>query len=781
MRARRVDQGFGRDLDAQVDHPIAVVGQDDLDKILADVVHVTLDRGQDDGALVHPVHLLHERFQVLDRGLHGLGALQHLGHDEFVVVEQPTDFVHAGHERAVDDIQCGPLGQRRVQVVGQAVLGALDDEAGQPFVQRQVGARVHDDRRLLLAEMRGKGGDRVLAAPEDQVLGQPFLVRGDRGVARQLLGVDDRQVEPGLNAQVEEDRVEDLAAGRRQAERDVADAENGLAGRQGALDRRHAGYRLLAGADVVPVAGAEREHQRVEDQVLGRQPVLLGQQCETPLRDGELPLPADGHALLWVFVDAADHHGRAVAPEQRHDPGEALLAVFQVDRVDDGLALRAFQRGADHVGVGRVDHQRDFDLADHLVQKRGHVGQLVAVRVGQTHVHDVGAAAHLPAADFRGVLERAFGDQPLEPPRADHVRALADQHRALVVVDHERFQPRHRAARGPWRTPRRLAVQHPAEPADVRRRGAATAAQHVQPALVDEALQLGGERLGRLVVASVLVGQAGVGNAQRRKPRDLGESAQMVGHEIGTGRTVEPHRQQVAVRNRDVQRLHPLASQHRAHRFDGHRHGHGHAHADRLDRVVDAEQRGLEVERVLRGLQEKQVHAAVQQPFDLFGVCLPQLGEGDAAGDRQGFGCGPQRAGHEARLVRGGVRPCRGARQFRGRLVDVARPVVQAELGQHDAGGTEGVRLDDVGAGVQKAGVNLRDDLRAGQDQVFVAAVVLGTTEVFSAKVFGLDGRPHRAVEQQHAFGQQRNQVGRRGNERGVFRHGRRILRTDGE
>ena len=501
---------------------------------------------------MHPVHPLHERLQMLDRGLHGFGALQHLGHDEFVVVEQPADLVHAGHERAVDDVQRGPLGQRRVQVVGQAVLGAFDDAAGQAFVQRQVGARVRDDRRLLLAEMRGKGGDRVLAAPGDQVLGQPFLVRGDRGVARQLLGVDDRQVEPGLDAQVEEDRVEDLAAGRRQAERDVADAEDGLAGRQIALDRRHPGDRLLAGADVVPVAGAEREHQRIEDQVFGRQPVFPGQQRETALRDGELPLPADGHALLRVFVDAADHHGRAVMPEQRHDPGEALLAVFQVDRVDDGLALRTFQRGADHVRVGRVDHQRDFDLTHHLVQKRGHVGQLVAVRVGQTHVHDVGAAAHLPAADFRGVLERAFGDQPLEPPRADHVRALADQQRAFVVVDHEGFQPRHRTARGPRRTPRGLAVQHPAEHSDVRRRGAAAAAQHVQPTLIDEAFQLGGERLGRLVVASVLVGQAGVGNAQRRKPRHPGEGAQVIGHEIGAGRTVESHRQQVAVRNRDV-------------------------------------------------------------------------------------------------------------------------------------------------------------------------------------------------------------------------------------
>ena len=38
--------------------------------------------------------LLHERFEIGDRGLHRLGALQHLGDDELVVVEEPADFVH---------------------------------------------------------------------------------------------------------------------------------------------------------------------------------------------------------------------------------------------------------------------------------------------------------------------------------------------------------------------------------------------------------------------------------------------------------------------------------------------------------------------------------------------------------------------------------------------------------------------------------------------------------------------------------------------------------------
>ena len=40
-----------RDLDAEVVHLVAVVGEDDVDQVLADVVHVALDRGQHDAAL----------------------------------------------------------------------------------------------------------------------------------------------------------------------------------------------------------------------------------------------------------------------------------------------------------------------------------------------------------------------------------------------------------------------------------------------------------------------------------------------------------------------------------------------------------------------------------------------------------------------------------------------------------------------------------------------------------------------------------------------------------
>ena len=65
--------------------------------------------------------LLHERLQVVDGGLHRLRGLEHLGHDELVVVEEAADLVHAPHERAVDDVERGRLPELRVEVLEQPV------------------------------------------------------------------------------------------------------------------------------------------------------------------------------------------------------------------------------------------------------------------------------------------------------------------------------------------------------------------------------------------------------------------------------------------------------------------------------------------------------------------------------------------------------------------------------------------------------------------------------------------------------------------------------------
>ena len=86
--------------------------------------------------------------------------------------------------------------------------------------------------------------------------------------------MDDRQVEPGLDAVVEEDGVEHLARGRVEAERDVGDAEDREDARQLLLDQPDALDRLDRGVGELGVAGRQGEGERVEDQVFGREAVF---------------------------------------------------------------------------------------------------------------------------------------------------------------------------------------------------------------------------------------------------------------------------------------------------------------------------------------------------------------------------------------------------------------------------------------------------------------------------------------------------------------------------
>ena len=62
------------DFDTEVVHLVTVVGQDDVDEVLADVVHVAFDRGEHEPTLAATTgDLLHVRLEIGNRSLHRLG------------------------------------------------------------------------------------------------------------------------------------------------------------------------------------------------------------------------------------------------------------------------------------------------------------------------------------------------------------------------------------------------------------------------------------------------------------------------------------------------------------------------------------------------------------------------------------------------------------------------------------------------------------------------------------------------------------------------------------
>ena len=162
------DAGDGL-LDAEVDRGEAVVAEDDVDQILADVVHVAAHGGEHDPALAGGVGLLHVRLQIGDRRFHRLGGLKHEWELHFAGAEEVADLLHRGQQQLVDDRDRGTPRQRLGQIVVQALAQAVDDAAVQALLDGELGqvGLLAAHRRAL--EERHERGQRVFVA-------DPFIV-----------------------------------------------------------------------------------------------------------------------------------------------------------------------------------------------------------------------------------------------------------------------------------------------------------------------------------------------------------------------------------------------------------------------------------------------------------------------------------------------------------------------------------------------------------------------------------------------------------------------------
>ena len=119
---RGLDDGVRRLLDAKVHHAIAVVGEDDVHQVLADVVDVALHCRQHDGSLLAAFLLLHLGFEIGDGRLHHARRVEHGRQLHLARAEQVTHGAHAIEQHVVDELQRRVGDERVLQQFGQRLL-----------------------------------------------------------------------------------------------------------------------------------------------------------------------------------------------------------------------------------------------------------------------------------------------------------------------------------------------------------------------------------------------------------------------------------------------------------------------------------------------------------------------------------------------------------------------------------------------------------------------------------------------------------------------------------
>ena len=759
---------------AEVDDLVAVALQHHAHDVLADVVHVALDRRDHQApAAGHAAALLFDIGDEMGHGLlHDPGRLDHLRQEHPAGGEQVAHDVHAIHQRALDHVQrpfaalpggLGVLHHVGVQPVHQRIAQSLRQRQSAPLLLVAVLPR---SLPLVFLRQLQQPLARARVAIEDHVLHRVAQPLGDVLVHAQLAGVDDPEVHAPGDSVIQEHRVHRLAHRIVAAERErqVADSAAGMHAGQ---PLAHPAGGLDESAAIVVVlldTRGDGENVQVEDDVFRRKTGLFHEQPETALGDRDPLIDALGLALL---VESHDDHGRAQAPDLARLLEEFLLAVLETDGIGHALALQALQAGDQHLETRRVDHDgrpRDVGLGSQQVDVAAHRGLGIEQPFVHVHVQQVGAGLDLLARHLHrgGVVVRL--DEPPEDRRTGNVGALPHVNEAGAVVDVQRLQPgqpgdRRRRGRGA----RADTGQRLAHRPDVLRRRAAAAAGQIQQPLPRHRFQRGRHLLRRLGVFAQFVGQTGVGvdaHGQFGDPRQFAHVRMQLGR---AQRAVQADGGHGRMPDGVVEGFHGLARQRPA-RSVGNRAGndYGQGAPQTVAGAHDSVQRRLGIERVENGLDQQQVGAALHQRArgDLVGGREPVEIGGPVAGilharrQRGSAVGGAQAAGHE---VRPAVAPLGRVRGLAGDLrrcaVDVGYPVLKPVVRLRWRIGGEAVGGQDVGPGLEIGVVDFTHEMRLGQaQQVVVALQRLGpvgklpTPVLLLRKIQDLGKRAHRAV-----------------------------------
>ncbi len=744
-------------------------------------MNVPFDRGQDHGALAALIRLLHERLEVGDRSLHGLGGLEDEGQLHLARGEALAHDLHALEQDVVDDAQGS---QARIERLGQVAIEpvaiAVDDALAEPTVHRPVEVLVCRGRRdgdpLVQGEQLGQRVVALAPAVVHEVqadLAGPLV---DPGQRQDLRGVHDGRVQPGLDALVQEDRVEDLACRGVEAERHVGEPEHGgHAGKLG-LDAPDALDCLDAVLSALLHAGREGQGERVEDQVVRLEPVAMHGDVVDLAGGAHFPLC---RARLPLLVDAGAHHGGpelAGEPQECVEAGARRVAFLEVDRVENGSAPEPLECGAHHGPLGRVHHERHARLGAQSARHLGHVGHAVGAGVVDAHVDQMGALVDLvagnghtgvPVAGQHGLAER------LGPVG---VGAFAHHEEGGVLAEGDRGVDRRRRSVVRGLSGRR---HHHAAPVDhgghVSRRGPAAASHGRHAELGDEAVEVVGQLVGGQVVVHLAIDhrrESRVRNAGNGDPAGRRQVTECLAHLHGPRGAVQAD----YVDSEGVEHGQGGANlgsgQHAARQLDGHLRLEWDDAVQRRHGAPRPVYRGLDAQEVELRLDQEEVDAALEEAQRLFLVGVAELGVGDLPQGGE-LGSRPHGTGHPTGPFRGGELVAHRAGQLGRGAGQRPGPMRQPVLGQHDRGGAEGVGLGHVATNLVEGAVHLGHQVGPGLHQDLVAPLQVVAPEVVRAEPEQLEVGPHGSVEDQHAL-VERTQVARCGRVESAQQFGRR-------
>ncbi len=449
---------------------------------------------------------------------------------------------------------------------------------------------------------------------------------------------------------------------------------------------------------------------------------------------------------------------------QRHDGIDALPAVLHVDGVDDPATGDVLECSLDHIRLGRIDHQRRLHTHREQLHHLRHLLRFIsALGKSDADVEHVRARVYLLARDLEDSLVIVGQQQSLHLARALRIDALAHQERRRVLVQgdgaHSGAHTRDvlRVIDG-LRCSLRLANRSDDRREMLRSRTAAST-DNADTEVLHELRECGRhrswlERIHRLADPGI-ERQTRIGNHRQRKRRVLGQIPHRLAHVLRTRRAVQAD-------HIDAERL---ERRHRARDVGPQEHAPAHVErnlrlqreppSDLDEQSLDARDRRLHFEDVLRRLDQKQIDSALDQVLRLLVEVVCQLGIRNLR--QHGIGAGRQhprrahRSRHKPRLIRCRVFVSSCPRQSRGTNVYLANLVAQPPLPETAGRRLERARLHDIASHRQERLMNGLDHVGARENEIVVATLQRLAAKVLSGKVVPLDVRPHRAVVYQHS------------------------------